>query len=338
MRAKICCVVGFGYWGPNVVRNIKASSNFKLLYLVEPNELRIEAYKKMYGPDLVFFSDIEQLPDNVEVAFVCSSTESHHKVVEYFLRRDIDVYCEKPFGVDVASSKRLFKFAENKNLAIWINYPYLFHPAILEVDRLLQQENESLGPIRSIKSERSNFSGRIMSVDVVRDLMIHDFSILRFLFGSLAFSEYHVDVLSPLVEIQSQVIFFGRHELGFGVSFFANHNSPVKQRRFELNAENGGICFDENQMVTPLQILRNQREVDKAPESREIWNYSLADVESPHLRFAEPLQKSIENFASYLEERDLNQHHSSFRNRVISVSRDTTYFVGYLYEKAMVKK
>ena len=337
MAVKRCCVIGYGHWGPNVVRNIKCSSDLKLLYLVEPNLTRQEAYIKTYGRDVLFLLDIRDLEDDIDIAFVCSSTESHHRIVEFLLNIGVDVYCEKPFGLDSVNSKRLFEFAKEKNLLVWINFPYLFHPAILKIDNLLSEQRENFGVIESIRSERSNFFGRMMSVDVVRDLMIHDFAILRFLFGSLNFIKFHFDDLSPLYEEKNQVVFYGRHELGIGVSFLASHKSPIKQRRLQINTENGGLSFDESLIPSQLQVLRIKSSIDVHPDSKAMWSNSQADIYSPQLDFVEPLQQSIISFVNSLEERDREQEFSMFHRRLMDVYTETSLFVGDLFNGKELK-
>src|ERR1700704_3287049 len=170
-------VIGYGYWGPNIVRNLRALEGCQVVGICDQTPAarkRIEAA----NPGIPVHSEASELiksPD-VDAVAVITPVWTHYELTKAALENGKHVFVEKPFTSDSAQAEELIELAAKKNLKIMVDHTFLFTGAVKKIKQLLQQD--ALGKLYYYDSTRVNLGLFQHDVNVVWDLAPHDLSII----------------------------------------------------------------------------------------------------------------------------------------------------------------
>lgn len=163
-------LVGCGYWGPNLLRNLNLISNLKIV--VDVNDKNFAALQEQY-PNVVFSTNLDLIHTmDVKAVAIATPPNTHYDVASKL--RDYHLFIEKPL-TDTLENATLLCEIENKSRINCVGHVFLFSPEIKELKKLVSKHS-----IKSINITRLNF-GKYQSCGVAVDLLPHDLSILRFL-------------------------------------------------------------------------------------------------------------------------------------------------------------
>lgn len=163
-------LIGFGYWGQILAKNLKNSKKDLTVFDVS-KKTRESAGKQGFKTT----SSLEEILKSKEIKFVIAATtpSSHYPIVQKALEYDKHILVEKPFGLPKEAKNILFKTAEEKNKVLMIDYSFTYSPGFLE----LKKKMKSL-KLKSYESLRMNEQFPNWSVSLGEDLIIHDLSML----------------------------------------------------------------------------------------------------------------------------------------------------------------
>jgi predicted dehydrogenase len=179
-------VIGLGYWGPNLVRNFYKHPETAVKALCDLDEKRVARIKMQYKDIPVGTADYrELLKSDVELVAIATPPETHYKLAKEALLAEKHILVEKPFTKTSAEAEELINIAERKNLKIFVDHTFVFHPVVRKMREILSKGG--LGEIYYFDSERVNLGLLQTGVNVVWDLAVHDFSIISYLFPDLNF-------------------------------------------------------------------------------------------------------------------------------------------------------
>ena len=172
-------IVGFGYWGPNLVRNFKKIKNCNVTHISESQKNKHNLIRKLH-PNIEIDS-FEKLVKNPEVdaIVIATSISSHYKLAKKALENNKHVLIEKPLAYSVKHSLALIKLSKKRKKILMIDHTYLYSGAIQKIKTIL--EKKSLGNILYIDSIRANLGKFQSDVNVLWDLASHDISIINHL-------------------------------------------------------------------------------------------------------------------------------------------------------------
>ena len=176
-------VIGYGYWGPNIVRNFQALENCELLTLCDksPDALR-RAHRVYPGMNLTTdFNDILRSPE-IDVVAVVTPVWTHYELAKAALLNGKHVFVEKPFTSNSRQAQELIELAERMNLKIMVDHTFLFSGAVRKIREVI--DAGTLGPLYYFDSTRVNLGLFQHDVSVVWDLAPHDLSIMDYLIPS----------------------------------------------------------------------------------------------------------------------------------------------------------
>lgn len=178
-------VIGFGHLGKWHVQKVLAHSEVaELRCIVENFKPNAEAAKATY-PNIEIVSDIKDIINEIDAAFVVTPTSFHFDIVQYLLQNNKHVFCEKPVTTTLDQALTLKKTLADKKLVVQIGHSERFHKAWELKD---QYKTFFQGPSHITLTRVAPFKGRATDVDVVQDLMIHDLDLLVFLFKEIPLS------------------------------------------------------------------------------------------------------------------------------------------------------
>ncbi len=175
-------VIGYGYWGPNIVRNFHSQDNCEVVLVADRNPKCDSRLKKTF-PGVGFTTDENQIltsPD-IDVVAVVTPVWTHFELAKKALENGKHVFVEKPFTYSVAQGEELIELAERKNLRIMVDHTFLFTGAVKKIKELV--DKKELGDLYYYDALRVNLGLFQHDVNVIWDLAPHDLSIMDYVIG-----------------------------------------------------------------------------------------------------------------------------------------------------------
>ena len=128
-------LVGYGYWGPNVARNLNVNRQYNLKVICDKKADRIEKARNLYAESVNYTLEFEELLRDPEIDMIALAVETsaHYELAKKVLESNKHVYVEKPFTDNVEQAKELKKIAEQRDLLIHVDHIMVYHPVIRKI-------------------------------------------------------------------------------------------------------------------------------------------------------------------------------------------------------------
>lgn len=180
MKKVKIAVIGYGHLGKWHAQKAESFPDIaELKYIVEKFPAGMEAAKAAH-PNVNVVDDISKCINDIDAAFVVTPTSFHYELVDYLLKHNKHVFCEKPLTETTSQALKLKELLKDKSLILQVGHSERFHQAWERKENYKQ----FFAPPAHITLRRvAPFKGRATDVDVVQDLMIHDLDLLVYLFG-----------------------------------------------------------------------------------------------------------------------------------------------------------
>lgn len=236
-------VIGYGYWGPNIVRNFDAIEGTKVLSVCDSNREAIKRARKTY-PHIRVTSDGNDIINSPEVDAVAVITpvSTHYELAKRSLQSGKHVFVEKPFTASAPQAEELIELAAKKNLKIMVDHTFIFTGAVRKIKECI--DNGIMGDLYYYDSTRVNLGLFQHDVNVVWDLASHDFSIVDYLIKEKpdalnACGKAHVNGMEDTAYI---TFYFSNNMIAH---FNVNWLSPVKVRTTLIGGENKMLVWND---------------------------------------------------------------------------------------------
>jgi predicted dehydrogenase len=290
-------VVGYGYWGPNIVRNAIERSELEMLALCELDPAKAAEFSRRY-PGMPTTSDFEALLDDPSVDAVAIATppRTHFRLARQALEAGKHVLVEKPLATTVAEAEALVELAERRGLVLMPGHTFLYSPSVNKVRDLIRQGD--LGEIYFVTSSRMNL-GIYQPDGVVCDLAPHDLSIL------LYWLERRVSVVaaSGCTVFQQGVPETAFLTLSFDGGCTANVQvswlAPRKVRQMVVVGSKRMVQYDDTSSDDAVRVYDRGFDFSRPANFGEYQlTYRSGDMVAPRIQAAEPLSLELKDFAS----------------------------------------
>jgi predicted dehydrogenase len=317
-------VIGAGYWGPNLIRNFRASPDWTLRAVCDLDNDRARAVVGDSPCDVTV--DLTSLlrRDDVDAVAIATPAHTHQGVAAQALRAGKHVLVEKPLADSVAAGAEMVALARARGLVLMTDHTYCYTPAVERMRDLVA--GGELGNILYVDSVRINLGLVQPDVDVFWDLAPHDLSILDYVLpGGLSPTGVTASGADPLGAGRTCV---GHLSLllagGTLAHVHVNWLSPTKIRQMVIGGSRRTLVWDD---LNPQQRLSvYDRGVDLAHNSvlgadrrQATVSYRLGDTWSPALSEREPLGGVVTEFAGAIRERRTARTDGKAGLRVLSV-------------------
>ncbi|MDR3763338.1 MAG: Gfo/Idh/MocA family oxidoreductase [Acidobacteriota bacterium] len=190
-------VIGYGYWGPNIVRNFHQQENSSVSVVCDQRPEALAKVARAY-PDMEVTTDIQSVlkSPSIDVVAVVTPVWTHFELAKAALENGKHVFVEKPFTSTSAQAEELIELAERKNLKIMVDHTFLFTGAVRKIKQLI--DAGELGALYYYDTTRVNLGLFQHDVNVIWDLAPHDLSIMDYLLpnrpeGVAATGQRHVN-------------------------------------------------------------------------------------------------------------------------------------------------
>jgi len=288
-------VIGYGYWGPNVVRNLDQLDGVDLLSVCDTSASARQRAQKAH-PNVEVCADPAELLTSSEIDAIAVVTPvwTHYALAKAALENGKHVFVEKPFTSNVAQAEELIELAERKNLQIMVDHTFLFTGAVRKIRQLLDEN--ALGQLYYYDSTRVNLGLFQHDVNVIWDLAPHDLSIMDHLIQQrpeaiLATGESHLNGHEDVAFIT--IYFPGKVIAHINVNWL----SPVKVRTTLIGGEKKMLVWNDQAADEQVKVYDKGVSVT----SREgvynlLVNYRSGDMWAPRLERAEALTHELSHF------------------------------------------
>jgi predicted dehydrogenase len=288
-------VIGFGYWGPNVVRNFCAQEGFRVVAICDQNTQALKRAKDICpGAQLTTdAADVLSSP-KIDAVAIVTPVWTHYSLAKAALENGKHVFVEKPFTSCSADAAELIEIAERKNLIIMVDHTFLFTGAVKKIRELI--DGKVLGDLYYYDSLRVNLGLFQHDVNVIWDLAPHDLSIMDYLIDSspeeiVATGEVHVNGHEDVAFI---TVYFPQKVIAH---INVNWLSPVKVRTTLIGGEKKMVVWNDLDADEKIKVYDKGVQISGAEDVRKLLvSYRSGDMWAPRVDQNEALDAELRYF------------------------------------------
>jgi predicted dehydrogenase len=291
-------VVGYGYWGPNLARNVAECPQLRLHALCDIEAPQLRLFRQRH-PDARAVGELDALlvDPAIEAVVIATPPDTHHALAKRALQADKHVLVEKPLATSLQGAHELAELAADTGRVLMPGHTFVYSPAVNTVRELIR--GGVVGDVHFVTSSRMNL-GRYNDHGVVSDLAPHDLSILLYWLEQPVV-EVAVSGTSVLRQGVSETAFM---TLTFARGLTANVQlswlAPRKLRQMIVVGSQRMVQYDDTASDEPVRIY--DRGMDVLPPTPANFGehqliYRTGDVVIPRVEPQEPLRLELEDFA-----------------------------------------
>jgi predicted dehydrogenase len=288
-------VIGYGYWGPNIVRNFQATEGFQVHSLCDTNPEALQRAKRIH-PSVNFTRDLSDITQStsIDVVAVVTPTWTHYELAKAALENGKHVFVEKPFTWSSTEAEELIEIAARKNLKIMVDHTFLFTGAVRKMRELIDEN--FLGDLYYYDSLRVNLGLFQHDVNVIWDLAPHDLSIMDHLIEEepeaiVATGETHLNGHEDMAFI---TVYFTRNVIAH---INVNWLSPVKVRTTLIGGEKRMLVWNDLDAEQKIKVYDKGVSVTNQENLRQLLvSYRSGDMWAPHVKETEALKTELTYF------------------------------------------
>src|SRR3984957_16842909 len=289
-------VIGYGYWGPNIVRNLHGLDSTALKMVCDKSPAAWARARKLY-PDLKTVTDPAEIIRSPEIDAVCVITPvwTHYELAKAALENGKHVFVEKPFTSSAVQAEELIEIAARKKLTIMVDHTFLFTGAVRKIRELTQ--SGALGDLYYYDSLRVNLGLFQHDVSVIWDLAPHDLSIMDHIIKGeaeavVATGERH---LNGVEDVAFMTIYYPGNVIAH---INVNWLSPVKIRMTLIGGQKKMLVWNDLVADEKIRLYDKGVEITSGDGIRDLLvSYRTGDMWAPQVQQLEALHVELDYFA-----------------------------------------
>jgi len=295
-------IIGYGYWGPNLVRNFSELPNGKVVAVADLDKSRLELVARRY-PTVRTTTDIQEIlaDSSIDAVAVATPVNTHFQLGMAVLKAGKHLWLEKPMTETSLQARKLVDEAERRKRVLLIDHTFLYTGAVRKMAEIVRSGD--LGRVYYYDSIRVNLGLFQRDVSVVSDLAVHDFSILDYVLGEhpVAVSASGTNHFPGTPENLAYItLFYASGTIAHtNVSWLA----PVKVRQIFLGGSKKMITYDDLEPSEKIRVY--DKGVSFTDDPKQIYQmrvgYRTGDMWAPKLEVTEALQVEGAHFIDCIE-------------------------------------
>ena len=297
-------VVGCGYWGPNLIRNLRQSPDCQLKMVCDKSQKRLGHMQRLH-PDVAVTHHFEEMLNgaDLDAMVIATPVGLHYEMARASLSAGKHVFIEKPMARTEAEAEELVAFAEHQGLVIMVGHTFLFSPAVRRMKEIVDAGD--IGEVQYIAARRLNLGLFQKDINVAWDLAPHDISIVLHLLDELPVSvscQGSSHVTRGIEDVTMMYLSFPKNRCAF------IHNSwldPKKVRQMTVVGSQRMIVYDDTEPLEKLKIYDARVEVPPHYDTFAEFTYSYhyGDAYVPYIKQDEPLKLECQHFLECIRDR-----------------------------------
>jgi predicted dehydrogenase len=289
-------IIGFGYWGPNLVRNFSGNKNFQVVKVADNRQERLDIIKRQY-PNIIPVLDSEDILNDPSIDAVAIATPvfAHFKLAKQALQKGKHVLLEKPMTSSSQEAEELINLSLAKGLSLMVDHTFLYTGAVQKIKQLI--DTDTIGQVKYLDSTRINLGLFQPDINVLWDLAPHDISIMAHLVGEKPYSLNASGVSHTKNGLENIAFLTVNFESGFIAHFNCSWTSPVKIRLMLIGGDKKMIVFNDVEPTEKIKIYDTGYNVKNDEEKQKLLvDYRTGDIFIPKTPSTEALALMVEDF------------------------------------------
>ena len=295
-------IIGYGYWGPNLVRNFFAAQDCCVKSVADARPERLQLLEKTF-PSIRGVKRAEDIIHDPEIDAVVIATpvSTHFPLAKKALLEGKHVLIEKPMASSVQDADTLINLAEQKGLLLMVDHTFLYTGAVEKMKQLVV--NQELGNIKYLDSTRINLGLFQPDINVLWDLAPHDISILNYIMNEQPYSVNATGITHTNNKIENIAYLTVNYQSGFIAHFNCSWTSPVKVRMMLLGGDKKMILYNDLEPTEKIKVYDtgyyHKTDEDK---KRILVDYRTGDIHVPKISTTEALLGMANDFVACIRE------------------------------------
>lgn len=283
-------IIGWGYWGPKIARNMDSLSQASVAMVADLDANRLASIEANQ-PWIRTTTQINDIfHSDVDGVIIATPVQTHYRLAKEALQHGKHVLVEKPLTANVEEAEELVALAKERKLILMVGHTFEYSPAVNELRKLVQ--GGDLGKIYCVEAERVNLGLFRRDINVIWDLAPHDISILLYLFGKVP-EEVRVQAHA---HIQPNIHDVAHLDLSFADGMTAHiHVSwlhPCKIRRVTVIGDARMVVYDDTNQSEMVKVYNKGADVHADP----VVSYRFGAITIPYIDWIEPLRVECQDF------------------------------------------
>lgn len=297
-------VIGYGYWGPNLVRNFSQVPNVRVVSVCDQRPER-RAYVESVYPAIKTCADVRDVWSNpaIDAVAIATPVSSHYELALQALRAGKHVFVEKPFTTTSEEAERLIEEAEKRQLTLMVDHTFVYTSAVRKIKELI--DDGSTGKIMYYDSVRVNLGLFQHDVNVLWDLAVHDLSIMDFLFERSPVTIAATGMAHVRGQPENLAYLTCYFSDDLIAHFHVNWLAPVKVRQTLIGGSQKMIVYDDIEMSEKIKVY--DKGITLSDNPADIYQlkvgYRAGDMWAPRLDNIEALQIEANHFVDCITKR-----------------------------------
>lgn len=289
-------VIGYGYWGPNIVRNFFTAADCTVKAVADGRPERLAVLAKIF-PSINGVKTAEEIIGDNEIDAVVIATPvfTHFALAKKALENGKHVLIEKPMTSTVAQAEELIELAEKKGLTLMADHTFLYTGAVQKMKELI--DTDIVGTPRYFDSSRINLGLFQPDVNVLWDLAPHDISILTYLIAEAPLSINATGISHTRNNIENIAYMTVNYNSDFIAHFNCSWTSPVKVRQTLIGGDKKMIVYNDLEPSEKVRVYDTSYNHTTDDEKTKIMvDYRTGDVYIPKISLSEALAGVANDF------------------------------------------
>ena len=295
-------VIGYGYWGPNLVRNFSETDGVRVLMVSDLKPENLEKVSRRY-PAVKTTAQAEDIFKNPDIQAVAISTPvaTHYELGLRALKAGKHVFMEKPLASNTRQAQELLEEAEKRKLVLFVDHTFIYTGAVRKIKEMVDEGQ--LGKIYYYDSVRVNLGLFQHDVNVLWDLAVHDLSIMDYVLGKKPLAVAATGIAHIPNEPENIAYLTCFFEDNLIAHIHANWLAPVKIRKTLIGGDKKMIVYDDVEVTEKVKVYDKGVVVSDKPEGiyKLMVDYRTGDISAPHLDTTEALRREASSFADCIQ-------------------------------------
>lgn len=318
-------IIGYGYWGPNLVRNFAETPGATVAAVADLNPKQLELVQRRY-PAVKVTTDFQELlrDPSIDAIAIATPVSTHFELGMAALRAGKHLWLEKPMTETSEQARRLIDEAERRKLVLIVDHTFIYTGAVRKMKDLIQ--SGELGRIYYYDSIRINLGLFQRDVSVISDLAVHDFSILDYLLGEhpVAVSANGTNHFPGTPENLAYVTLF--YDSGTIAHANVSWLAPVKVRQIHIGGSKKMITYDDLEPSEKIKVY--DKGISFTDDPQQIMEmrvgYRTGDMWAPKLVATEALRVEGEHFVDCIKNNKVPETDGQLGLRVVELIEATS--------------
>jgi predicted dehydrogenase len=295
-------IIGYGYWGPNLVRNFFAAKDCCVVAVADSRSERLQQLKLVF-PTIAGVKDAKDIiydPD-IDAVVIATPVSTHFNLAQKALSEGKHVLIEKPMTSSVEEAEILINLAEQKGVLLMVDHTFLYTGAVQKMRQVV--DSQELGRIKYLDSTRINLGLFQSDINVLWDLAPHDLSILSYIVNEAPYSVNATGVTHTHNNIENIAYLTVNFASGFIAHFNCSWTSPVKVRMMLIGGDQKMILYNDLEPTEKIKIYDSGYTYSNDEERKQVMvDYRTGDIHVPKLATTEALLGMANDFISCIRE------------------------------------